>query len=106
LHIKKLVTTLFPYTGKKIGKKFLQGYPSIFINAITEVFTLEVAFQKTNFLYFGQMLGNGGLRQAGFLNQVTADTGVLLAYVLQDGHPCRMCQNLCYPSQFVLLGIE
>jgi hypothetical protein len=89
--------------GEEGSEVFLILCPGLGIDTITHTRAFDSAFDQAGSLQLFQVLGNSGLGQAKFVNQVSTDTGVAPDEVLNDGDPGRVSQSLHHGGELILL---
>lgn len=89
--------------GEELLEQGLGGPPFGPIDAVIDAGALNGALDQAHRLEFFEVLGDGGLGQLHFLDNVAADAGVDLQQVLEDGDAGGVPQGLGQGGQLILL---
>ena len=101
-----LATFGFLHFLKEGGKEITVLIPDLRVDAVAYARPFHCSLDNPRILQLFQMLGSGGLREAGLLHDVATDTGVRFYKMLQYGNPRRVGDCFCHSRQLILLFSE
>jgi hypothetical protein len=99
----KKISTAVLYVHEKLRQELFCFAPSLLVYAITDTRAFNIAFNKTDAFQLGKVLRDSRLGQWKLIDDVAADTSILLGEKFEDRDTGWMCQCFCQIGKAILI---